>query len=815
MSLAPGETLSRYRILSKLGSGGMGVVYEAEDTRLGRHVALKLLPEEMRSDAQARERFEREAKAASSLNHPNICVIHEVAEDKGHSFIVMELMKGETLKQRIGGKPMEMERLLELGAQIADALEAAHGEGIIHRDIKPANILVTERGQAKLLDFGLAKQVVKRAAVDKEGATASRPADLTGAGTFLGTLAYMSPEHARGTELDARADLYSFGAVLYEMATGALPFAGESTGAVLEAIFSQEPVAPARLNGRVPAELERIIAKAMEKDRTLRYQSASQLRADLQTLRRDTTKGRVTSGRGVAAATPSKLSRRGLGIGVGALALILILAGAFWLGQRRPKGGPWAPTTSIGPSIAVLPFTDMSPGKDQEYFTDGLSEELLNVLARIPELRVVGRTSSFQFKGKNEDLRVIGGKLNVATLLEGSVRKAGNQVRITAQLVNVADGFHLWSETYDRELTDIFAVQDDIARSVSSALKVRLLAKDKPPKAPQRANAEAYNLYLRGRYHWNERTSEGYLKAIESFREAIAIDPSYARAYVGLADAHAFLAIDGVPPRDRYQKAIGIVRKALEIDDTLGEAHASMALLIQDRDWDLVGAEREYQRALELSPSYASAHHWYGELLVQMGRFDEALEHYRRALEVEPLSSAIGSDFGIALYYARRYDRAIAELAKVIQADPKFSRTHHYLARVYAQLGRYREALDEHQKGWLFAGEDPGGVTRRTAAAREALARSGARGFWQQLLEFEMQKKSRESGWEHDVAVLHARLGEKDQAFSRLEGAYADRTFELLFLEVGPEWDTLRDDPRFDDLLRRILTISRRRGPAT
>jgi TolB-like protein/Flp pilus assembly protein TadD/predicted Ser/Thr protein kinase len=815
MSLAPGETLSRYRILSKLGSGGMGVVYEAEDTRLGRHVALKLLPEAVRSDAQARQRFEREAKAASALNHPNICVIHEIAEDKGHSFIVMELMKGETLKHRLGGKPMETEQLLELGAQIADALDAAHAEGIIHRDIKPANIFVTERGQAKLLDFGLAKQTLKRTTADGEGATASRPADLTGAGTFLGTLAYMSPEHARGKELDARADLYSFGAVLYEMATGALPFAGESTGEVLEAILSREPLAPARLNGRVPLELERIIAKAMEKDRSLRYQSASQLRADLQRLRRDTTQRRVTSGRGVAAATASKLSRRRLRIGVGAVALMLTLAGAFWLGQRRPKDGSGAPLAALGPSIAVLPFTDMSPGKDQEYFTDGLSEELLNVLAKVPELRVVGRTSSFQFKGKNEDLRAIGRKLNVATLLEGSVRKAGNRVRITAQLVNVADGFHLWSETYDRELTDIFAVQDDIARSVSSALKVALLAKHRPHKAPQRANAEAYNLYLKGRYHWNERTPEGYRRAIESFREAIDIDPSFARAYVGLADAHAFLEVDGVTPRERYQKAIGIVRKALEIDDTLGEAHASMALLIQDRDWDLLGAEREYRRALELSPSYASAHHWYGELLVQLGRFDEALEHYRRAQEVEPLSSAIGSDFGIGLYYARRYDEAIAELTKVIQADPKFSRTHHYLARVYSQLGRHREALDEHQKGWLSAGEQPEGVARRTAAVRQALERSGARGFWQQLLEFELQEKGRQSDWEHNVAVIHARLGEKHQAFSRLERAYADRTFELLFLEVGPEWDTLRDDPRFDDLLRRIRTISRRRDPAT
>jgi TolB-like protein/tetratricopeptide (TPR) repeat protein/predicted Ser/Thr protein kinase len=798
-----GETLSRYRILSKLGGGGMGVVYEAEDTRLGRHVALKFLPEGVRTDAQTLERFEREAKAASSLNHPNICVIHEIAEDQGRSFIVMELMKGETLKHRIGGKPMETERLLELGAQIADALDAAHAKGIVHRDIKPANIFVTERGQAKLLDFGLAKQAATRSSVDTEEPTGMRPAELTEAGTRMGTVAYMSPEQARGKELDARTDLYSFGAVLYEMATGVLPFQGETTGEVLEAVFTREPVSPVRLNGQVPVELERIIAKAMEKDQTLRYQSASEMRADLQRLRRDTTQGRVTTA-SESAATSGKLPRRGLWIGVAASALILIVVGAFWLGRKRPAGGSPAPTIALGPTIAVLPFTDMSPGKDQEYFTDGLSEELLNVLANVPGLRVAGRTSSFQFKGKNEDLRVIGQKLNVATLLEGSVRKAGNHVRITAQLVNVADGFHLWSETYDRELNDIFAVQDDIARSVSSALKVRLLAKDEPPRAAEHGNAEAFNRYLKGRYHWNERTPEGYRKAIGFFQEAIELDPSYARAYVGLADAHAFLEIVGVPPRDRYQKAIGIVKKALEIDDSLGEAHASMALLIQDRDWDLAGAEQEYRRALELSPNYASAHHWYAELLVQMGRFDEALDHYRRALEVEPLSSAIGSDFGIALYYARRYDQAIAELTKVIEADPKFSRTHHYLARVYAQRGQYREALDEQQKGWLVAGDNPDGVAHRSAAIREALGRSGAPGFWQQLRKLEVEKTNHPSDWEHDVAALYARLGDRDQALAWLERAYTKRTFELLFLKVAPEWDKLRGDPRFDDLLRRI-----------
>ena len=549
-----GETLSHYRVLNKLGGGGMGVVYEAEDTRLGRHVALKLLPEASWAATPRRcERFEREAEAASALNHPNICVIHEIGEDKGHSFIVMELMDGQTLKHQIGGKPMETERVLELGAQIADALDAAHAKGIIHRDIKPANIFVTERGQAKLLDFGLAKQTAKRAGVDtRRRRRRAQPEGLTERGDVDGDGGVHVAGAGEGKGA-GRADgpLFVSARCSTRWRPGFRRFPAESTGEVLAAIFSQVPPAPSRPQRGRP-----------------RGAGPNHHEGDGEGPEAAVPECFGHAGRPAAAAAGhhagsgddgerggggrdghTRAARRKVVAGTG---LVLALAAAVWFGREALRPGPQTAASSIGgtPSIAVLPFVDMSPGKDQEYFADGLAEELLNALAKIPELRVTGRTSSFQFKGRNEDLRVIGQKLNVATLLEGSVRKAGNHARITVQLVKAADGFHLWSQTYDRELTDIFAVQDDIARSVATALKVRLLVKDKPPTADYRGNAEAYNLYLKGRYHWNQRTSEGYRKAIEFFREALDIDPNFARAYVGLADSYAFLEIEGVPPRE-------------------------------------------------------------------------------------------------------------------------------------------------------------------------------------------------------------------------------------------------------------------------
>jgi eukaryotic-like serine/threonine-protein kinase len=789
------ETISHFRVIEKLGAGGMGVVYKAVDLRLDRPVALKFLPDNMLQDSQALERFRREARATSALNHPGICTIYDIGEQGGRGFIAMEFIDGETLRSHIHGKALPLDEVLRLGIHIAEALDAAHTEGIIHRDIKPANIFVTKRGHAKVLDFGLAKLVPKgiaSASADVGGEAADSPSIV---GLISGTPSYMSPEQVRGDNLDQRTDIFSLGLVLYEMATGSQAFGGATGGKIIEAVLTRSPVPARNINPDIPPRLEEIINKALHKDREQRYQHAADLRADLQQLQRDTDSGTVSGWRTVERDAES--------------ALISTTNNPHPTGKQRTRDstsqtGALRPqrVSKIIDSLAVLPFENASRDPEHEYLSDGIAGSLINILATVPKLRVIAQSTVLRYKGRPIDPQAVGRELNVRAVLTGRIMQSGGSLRIAIELVDVASGSQLWSAQYDRKPGDIFAIQDEISNEMSEKLRLKLTRTEKKRLTKhQTDDAEAYRLYLKGRHHWNRWTEDGFYKAIEYFQQAVDKDPGYALAYTGLADSYVLLGWNSyLPPKDAFPKGKMAATRALQLDPDLGEAHTPLAAVLWLHDWQWQEAEREFERSLALNPAHPTASHWYAEYLMTMGRHEAAIARIKNSQELDPLSLIISVAIGRDFYMARRYDDALAQLRRTVELDPNYPVTYWVLDLLLRQMGRYELAIAEGEKGVKLSGGSP----LLNAALAQTFATAGRKEKAIQILDDLTNLSKQKYIAPYFFAGIHVGLGEDDRALEYLEKSYEEHSHWLIYLHLDPSMDRLRSNPRFQDLSRRI-----------
>jgi serine/threonine protein kinase/lipoprotein NlpI len=822
MTIANGTKLGRYEIRSKIGAGGMGEVYLAQDTKLDRQVALKILPADVAADRNRMSRFVQEAKAASALNHPNIITIHEIEQIDSVNFIATEFIDGETLRERMRNAPMKLGDVLEVAAQIANALAAAHATNIVHRDIKPENVMVRRDGIVKVVDFGLAKlseppAVAGGPAIDTEAPT--RANVKTEPGVVMGTVAYMSPEQARGLIVDARTDIFSLGVVLYEMVAGCLPFEGSTKSDLLASILSEkEPQPLARYAREAPAELERIVSKALRKNRDERYQTSKDLLLDLGSLKQQSEFDRklerssppqsqpaeitgdnsqtATIGQAAARSTVgrpglTKLTNRNTIIAFGCLLVVASAIGAYFYFTHAFKG----PINSV----AILPFVNVSNDPNTEYLSDGISESLINNLSQLPQLKIIARSSSFKYKGKEADPQEVAKALGVQAVVTGRVAQRGDQLIVSVELVDARDRTQMWGEQYQRPVADLLAVQREIAKEITGNLRLRLSEAQQQMTNRSAGNAQAYELYLKGHYYMNTLTDEGTKKGLGYFQQAIETDSNYAPAYAGLAESYAQLAGSGViPSKEAIAKAKAAALKALELDDALAEAHTALGLIALSSEWDWNGAEREFKRAIALNPNYVNARHWYSHYLITMGRIEESLAESKKALELDPLDVAMNFHLGWHYFYARQYDQAIAQLQRTLGMDRNSDAAHCILGWVYEQKGQFDEAIAELKKSMELGGGDQRGSIGHVYAI------SGRRGEAQKLLD-QLREESRQKYVSpYNIATIYEGLGEKDQAFAWLEKSYAARESSMASLKVDPEFASLRSDPRFTDLLRRM-----------
>jgi len=788
-----GQRLGFYQILSQLGAGGMGEVYLAEDRRLGRKVALKVLPAFFTRNEERVQRFKQEARAASALNHPNVATIYEIGETDQTIYIAMEYVEGLTLAAKINERQLEAAQIIEIAAQVADALDAAHTRGTTHRDIKPENIMVSERGPAKVLDFGLAKI---RAARSDAPTSEMAMMKKTAPGIVMGTVQYMSPEQALGKEVDHRTDIFSLGVVMYEMATGGLPFSGDTATETMGRITHAQPQAISGLNHDVPGELERIIRKCLEKDRERRYQTARELLIDLKDLKRDTDSRAVLAG--AASRYKRRALRRWLAI---AMALLILVAGGFGLNQlfrgrdESAKGGPPAVK-----SIAVLPFKPLTADSRDESLGLGMAETLIMRLSKLRQITVRPLSAVSRYTSLQQDAVAAGRELKTQAVLDGTMQKLGDRIRVTVRLHDTKDGRLIWSEQFDEKAADIFKVQDSISERVAQDLAVRMTEDERQRlRKHSTESAEAFEHYIRGRAYLNQANADSGFKALESFSQAVSLDPNYGSAYSGLSDVYNLASDNFLAPKTALPKARKYAEKALASDESLDEAHLSMAQVRWWGDWDKQGTETEFKRALDLNQSYAMAHLEYGRFLTQQSRFEEAIAQMKLAEEIDPQSERIRYESGWIYYCARQYDRAISLYREALSMDMSSAQTHRRIGLAFAQKGLLGEAIAELGRaveiredaayesdlGWLYA------TMGKKNEVHKALNK---------LQELSKQKYVSPCY----IARIYAGLGDKEHMFQLLEKAYQDHSDRLLDLPGDPVFDAYRTEPQFLDLIHRV-----------